>query len=495
LSARALLAALALGLLVAAPALAGLVAVAPGFYWLEEDTRHEVTEVIELGNSTWVFHAYTAELPSDYGVEECTGIYGTQPWDLFIVQVFPDDFPFAHEDDDPGAPLRPEFQPGGVLGEKKLGVLVMRMGSWYYCGGWFEGGEAWLNTTITLPGGAGQATVTIVAAQVGGVSPVAGVQYDSNLVIVVSDADTGEILYSETVTLGGDLEGWRTINFTVPATDRITLSLSPQAAGWVPVCETCTGYWDRELIGIDKVTVEAGGAIVFYEDFTLSQAPTPTTPAGEQTEATTREPGETTATQATGAQPPIPVKDGDKLVYKVKLEGEGPEGKASGTGTLTLRAVVVDAETLALQVEENTLPLDAAGLAVAFSTFTDLSNLIVGSTAYYRLPDLKPTLDYECPIFEPGADGTRTGTHMVLGVMKIDYTCTYSQGVLASLQATFNAESMGAQGYVSLEATLTDTTIEGVATAGGGGLNLTLAAAAAAAIAVIAIVVVLKARR
>jgi len=503
---RAAAATLLLALLLAAPAIAGLVTVRPGLYWLQEDTRHSVVETIVLENSTWIFQAYTVELPADYGIEGCKGIYGSQPWDLFIVNLFPDDFPWAHEDDDPAAPLRPEFQPGGVLGDKKHGVLVMRMGEEYFCEKWLEGGRAWLNTTITIPPEAGNATITIVAAQVGGVSPVANVQYDSDLVITVLDPDAGTLLHQETVRLGGGLEGWRTITFTVPATDRLLLSLSPVATGIVPACSLCSGSWDREFIGIDKVIVEAGGSVVFYEDFILSQPPPPPTTTTPAT-STSQQPQETTTTltrteaaptsttsQAEAAQSlPIPVRDGDKLVYKISLEGEGPEGKASGTGTLTIGIVVEDG-SLRLVPQETDIPVELVSLAAVFTTITDLSTLVTGSPSIYELPGIQHPASIECPVLRPGGDGTVQGEDD-LGYYKVRYTCTYSKGVLTSLQARLETTASGVEGYIAMEASLQDTTIQGVTPASSGLGSLTLLLAILGVLAVAGVLILVRLRR
>ena len=228
---------------------------------------------------------------------------------------------------------------------------------------------------------------------------------------------------------------------------------------------------------------------------TTRSAPHTTTPGVTKTTSYAR----TRQTPATSTQSspslPIPVKTGDTLEYKVKLNGKGPKGKASGSGVLVLKARVTGDEVV-LDVEKNSVGSQYLGAVV--NTASDLFlALASGASLHYQLPGLEPVFSSKCPVLAPQMDSkTLKGTLNVL-YYKVDYTCKYSNGVLVYAKARAHGSVSGQSFEVNVEASLASTTIKGVKTSGGlaEGSNILIWAGAGVAVAAIVVAVLLLARR
>ncbi len=519
----------------------------PGFYMLEEpEDAKEVQAEIMFANSTWTVYANASEVA--YDSETCRQrLVGVQPWSLWIVRGFPEEFPYAHIGTDPNAPLLPEFSKDGILGNSTEWVVVLHSGKLYWCDRWREGGTLLFYTTIDVPE-ASQAVVRLRVAQVGGVSPVDNEQYDTDLTVII---EAGNQRVTRTYTLGdGGLNGWSVVEVDITgfAGKRVVLTLSPEASGYVRACKVCTGYWDREFVGVDWVEVVADGDIVFHEDFKLSTAQeiaqppittttrttTTTTQTTEtrtsettvkQTTTTRTTVGETAReaiTQTTGTRQtttqqtqetstrielPIPVNNGDKLVYNVRFEAKGPEGEGKTSGKIEI-TIEVGEETIDLKVTSTDLSIDASLASLVFSDITDLASLIAQAAASkavgksgplglqtYTLPDLDTP--YTCPILKPGAQGAIEGEKpsLVQGV-STRYKCVYSNGVLTRISLNLEGEYQGSSVKAVLDAELVSSTIEdlGDSHEAGPGVDLRLALAALLVVVVVALIVVARRR-
>ena len=412
-------------------------------------------------------------------------------------------------------------------------------------------------TNVSVPD-AGNVTLRVRAAQVGGWSSVDEQQYDSYLIVRVVAADGREL--NKTYLLGDDnLVGWVTLSIDLSpfAGETVTLYLEPRAGGEVRVCEGCTGAWDKEFVGIDWVELEADGSVVWREDFRLAVTPPPgernivtgaggettttttsvatppatstTTPAGTttttttppahytttttttRTTTTTTAKSTTTTTASVAPSLPVPLRDGDRLVYKIDFYAKGPEGEGSAKGKVTLE-VRITQDALELQAVDTDLPVDTSLASLVFGDTTDLALLIAEAASakalgtqpplgsqVYQLPGLD--MPYTCPIIKPGAQGTMEGSKdsLIPGV-QVQYKCTYDKGILVEAHLSMNGEYQGQKIEAKLDASLVETTVEGLSTgggaAGGGGLNTTLlVAAAVGVVAVVAIVIFLLRRR
>lgn len=494
--------------------------VTDGLYMLyEPPNTSKVEYTLHFANSTWKFHAYTESLPSS----QCTGVIGAHQWDFWVIRDFPQLYPVAHEDSNLSKPLKPEFSDNSTLAALKNWVIVMRSGRNYYCNGWHSGGYENITTTLKLPE-ANNITITVDAAQVGGWSTVDEKFFDSYIIVIVTNGTT---MINETLLLGGDTGGWQTIKIDISefAGDNVTILIGAKAGGTVRVCQGCTGTWDREFIGVDKIKVTADNETLLLEDFqpvnlqttTTTTPPTSTTTTTQttttrtiitttttktttspptQTMTTTQHTTYTTQTTTTYTNLPINIKDGDYLTYEIKVKGSGPEGSVDTSGKVTITVSLRSGE-VALQLDKSDLNTDAITTMVVFNSITDLVQVAsIGVESTYELPSLNKTFGPSCPVLWPGKDGEVTGKDNYLTIGTIEYKCKYSKGVLTSLESKLSGSYGGESFNIELKAYLKDTSIEDVVTGTGGtGLGGSMVIAGAAVAVIIGIMLVVLVRR
>ena len=404
----------------------------------------------------------------------------------------------------------------------------MRSGKHYYCNGWLTGGYENITMNTKLPE-ANRVILNVDAAQVGGWSTVDNMFFDSYITIIVTN---GTAIINETRLLGGETGGWQTITVDITefAGENVTILIGAKAGGVVRVCQGCTGTWDREFIGIDKVQILADSRTIFLEDFqpiNLQTTATPTTTITTTmtattttitttttttwtytttsettttrqtyTTTTTRYTTQTTQTTQTYANLPINIKDGDYLTYEIKVKGRGPEGSVDTSGEVTLKIRIKEGE-VALQLDKSSLNTDAIATMVIFNSVTDLVQVSsIGAESTYDLPSLNKTFGPKCPVFWPGKDGEVTGKEDYLTIGTIEYTCKYSQGILTSIESKLHGSYGGQSFNIELKASLKDTSIEGVgAESGGIGLGNTMIIAGIAVAILVGATLVLIVRR
>jgi len=469
---------------------------ADGLYMLyEPPNTTKVEYTLYFTNSTWKFHAYTMTMPSG----SCSGVLGAHQWDFWIIGDFPQLYPVAHEDNNLSNPLKPEFTGNSTLAANKKWVIVMRSGKRYYCNGWHSGGYENITTNLELPQ-ANSIVLNVIAAQVGGWSTVDDKYFDSYIIIIITNGTT---TINETRLLGGDTGGWQNIPIDISefSGQNVTILIGVKAGGIVRVCEGCTGSWDKEFIGIDKIQILADNKTIFIENFqpiNLQTTVTPTTTTSTTTVTTTVNPITTTTTwtptttskittsqnpyttttvQHTTQSPqptqthtnlPINIKDGDYLTYKIKVKGSGPEGSVDTSGEATLKIQIREGE-VALQLDKSSLNTDAISTMVLFNSITDLVQVAsIGAESTYDLPSLNKTFGPKCPVFWPGKDGEVTGKDNYLTIGTLEYNCKYSKGILTSIESKLYGSYKGQSFNIELKASLTDTSIEGVMAESGG---------------------------
>lgn len=209
---------------------------------------------------------------------------------------------------------------------------------------------------------------------------------------------------------------------------------------------------------------------------------------------------------------PVPLGDGDKLVYKIDIYAKGLEGEGGATGNVEFEVALGD-DYLRLVVSNIDLEEDVEGAGMAGFIFSDILELarLVSEAYYYKaagfdvrevyatydLPDLEKDY-YKCPMLMPGKDGTVKGSSEVpLGYTSanVDYECSYKKGVLVESHLRMSGEYEGQSISAKFDARLVDSTVEGLE-AGGGGLGLGLIIGIiVAVIAVVAVVAVVLLRR
>ncbi len=494
---------------------------ADGLYMLYEPSNTSKVEfTLYFANSTWKFHASTIELPTS----SCSGVLGAHQWDFWLIRDFPQLYPVAHKGGNLSAPLKSEFADNGTLAAHKEWVIVMRSGRHYYCNGWLPGGYENITTNIKLPD-AGKIILNVEAAQVGGWSTVDNMFFDSYIIIIVTN---GTAIINETRLLGGEIGGWQTISMDITefAGENVTILIGAKAGGVVRVCLGCTGTWDREFIGIDKVQILADNNTIFVEDFqpinlqtttttttktttttiitttttrttwTYTTTTETTTTRHTYTTTTTTYTKTTTRTTQTYTNLPINIKDGDYLTYEIKVKGSGPEGSVDTSGEATLKIRIRDGE-VALQLDKSSLNTDAITTMVVFNSITDLVQVAgIGAESTYDLPSLNKSFGPKCPVFLPGKDGEVTGEDNYLTIGTIEYTCKYSKGILTSVESKLSGSYGGQSFNIELKASLKDASIEGVeAETGGIGLGNTMIIAGIAVALLVGIIVVLMVRR
>ena len=246
---------------------------------------------------------------------------------------------------------------------------------------------------------------------------------------------------------------------------------------------------------------------------TPTPSPTTITPPGTTTPSTTTSPGSggitgsettptattkrTTETTTSGA---LPVRSGDKLTYKVKVDAKGGGEKIKDEGKVTLVAHVKGGR-IYFKVVENTLSSNASGIAIVGFMVSELFYYIGAPVPLQNLSTNLGIHYGKCPIISPtrGDKEVRGETPISEALMnaKAKYVCKYSKGVLVYSKADIQGEYEGKEFTINLEASLVNTTIPGVKPYGAerGGAISSIALVGAGIVALAAVIAVLLLKR
>ncbi len=262
--------------------------------------------------------------------------------------------------------------------------------------------------------------------------------------------------------------------------------------------------YTRTLLGLVGVTPppsspEATTTTTTPPPVETTQATTTTTTTTTETTTTTTTETGTTATEKAGAT--SLVKDGDTLTYTIKASGSGPAGSIDESGEARL-TIEVSGDEIRIRVDELTISDEARTLFALALDVTDLFQLIAGGEGSYSTYTLEATLTgipAKCPIIDPDmGDREITDSQELITGLENKYTCKYSNGVLVHAKSEITGSYFGQELNVDLQATLKDTTIQGVKTPeekGASTNTILIAGIAAAAIIIIAAVILLLKKR